>query len=160
MRSIVILIRMTKQFGEQRVTHPNGFGLFDAILHPFDVFLDLCGDFRIVRFRQRFDAIGKFLHVTIDLSVIAQQELKHGMIFVMTFILAATTPAAPSTLTWPALLVGAKASTRASSRSGLCFDDSTDEYGADKSRDQGHARIFMGASPVLIVAMYGSHRSD
>jgi hypothetical protein len=102
-------IGVPKDLGEQGISHVNRSHFLDPTVHRCDMLLDLCGDFRIVGFGQRFDAIVPFGHGPSDLIVVLQEIMKNVTVLHETRILssrstASATPVpASAAKPWPSL---------------------------------------------------------
>jgi hypothetical protein len=73
----VDLVRVAKEFGEQRVAHVDWPSFFHAFGHRRDVLLNLGCDLRLVGFGQGLHASCDVLHRTAYLIVVLQQEMEN-----------------------------------------------------------------------------------
>ena len=59
-------VRIVEDSGEQRITHVDGIAVLNSLVHRLDVLADHCGDLGVIRFRDGFHAVVKFLHFAVD----------------------------------------------------------------------------------------------
>jgi len=88
---------MPKHLGKQRVAHMDRPDFQHSPVHGRHVFLNLGGDFRLVRFGQGFYAVSPLGYFAADLIVVSKQKVEHVAIRheLRIAALTASAPASP-----------------------------------------------------------------